>query len=639
MLAKMEAALQQPILEEREKSRTPSPKETRRVKRTNSEEDESEDERRKSAKKSRKKKDTSSSDSEDRKKAKKKKKKRSRSSSSSSSDETATSKSKLTLDENVLKMVASIKGKSGKKSDEMLVDLLSKMSEAYSESKNENKELKDKIEALEVENSSMKDEITKLKEETAKYKNVKYVLNSEDDTKREKANKKMLEPKIEPVLPPLPHVEDQHRSVRAKMLETEMAKPRNVPEPPPPRKAPPPMEPSRRKRSYSPSSGSSSSRSRSRSKSRSKRDDYSRSRRNYSRSRSRSPSKSKRARSRSRTPPRRSSRSKSRSRSRSRSRSNSMDRGDRRSYRRSSSRNDRSSGSRTRSTDINLDEWRPKHADREERFKSDSTLSSIKEKLKAKQEMEMAKKREEDEANRRKKESWNSFTPVATNAFQEGSSRSKTTDHMSENLFRPQVAIQWGQKNVKGKTPEPQTSVKKAVPFVGKMPGKKKDTTTPDREAPTFTKTKSSRFGGTAAGVPPPTVMTDLAPPPKPNVMPPALAMPIIRKAAPKNPTPKNVDIQDMLAAAKAHMMARGEAPQQRAALETDIPLPPLPAAQDRDPEAMKDTRPPKLPTPPPAKVSLTFLHMELLFSYFVSFITVSRCLIYVPSSCRNPRN
>ena len=46
MLAKMEAALQQPILDEREKSRTPSPKETRRVKRTNSEEEESEDDAR-----------------------------------------------------------------------------------------------------------------------------------------------------------------------------------------------------------------------------------------------------------------------------------------------------------------------------------------------------------------------------------------------------------------------------------------------------------------------------------------------------------------------------------------------------------------------------------------------------------------
>jgi hypothetical protein len=33
-----------------------------------------------------------------------------------------------------------------------------------------------------------------------------------------------------------------------------------------------------------------------------------------------------------------------------------------------------------------------------------------------------------------------------------------------------------------------------------------------------------------------------------------------------------------------------------------EIPLPPLPAAQDRDPEAMRDTRPPKLPTPPPVR-------------------------------------
>ena len=33
-----------------------------------------------------------------------------------------------------------------------------------------------------------------------------------------------------------------------------------------------------------------------------------------------------------------------------------------------------------------------------------------------------------------------------------------------------------------------------------------------------------------------------------------------------------------------------------------DIPLPPLPAASDKDPEAMLDTRPAKEPTPPPVK-------------------------------------
>ena len=41
-----------------------------------------------------------------------------------------------------------------------------------------------------------------------------------------------------------------------------------------------------------------------------------------------------------------------------------------------------------------------------------------------------------------------------------------------------------------------------------------------------------------------------------------------------------------------------------------EIPLPPLPAAQDRDPDAMKDTRPPKLATPPPTteKTELEFM-------------------------------
>ena len=59
-----------------------------------------------------------------------------------------------------------------------------------------------------------------------------------------------------------------------------------------------------------------------------------------------------------------------------------------------------------------------------------------------------------------------------------------------------------------------------------------------------------------------------------------------------------------MLAAAKAHMSARGEGFQERAVakMTMEIPLPPLPAAKDRDPDAMKDTRPPKMPTPPTVK-------------------------------------
>ena len=85
----------------------------------------------------------------------------------------------------------------------------------------------------------------------------------------------------------------------------------------------------------------------------------------------------------------------------------------------------------------------------------------------------------------------------------------------------------------------------------------------------------------------------------------PRIAVPM-HKAPPKNPTPKSMNIQDMLAAAKAHMMARGEnvpANKSRARLEADIPLPPLPAAQDRDPEALKDTRPPPPPLPSDSKV------------------------------------
>ena len=100
------------------------------------------------------------------------------------------------MDENVLKMVASIKSKSGKKSDEMLVDLLSKMSEAYSESKSENKELRERVLKLELQNQNLRDELAKMREDqnNSKFKNVKYVM-------KEIEPPKPVEPpiKIEPV--------------------------------------------------------------------------------------------------------------------------------------------------------------------------------------------------------------------------------------------------------------------------------------------------------------------------------------------------------------------------------------------------------------------------------------------------------
>ena len=89
----------------------------------------------------------------------------------------------------------------------------------------------------------------------------------------------------------------------------------------------------------------------------------------------------------------------------------------------------------------------------------------------------MAKKREEEEeeAKTKKSDQWNSMTPVVN---QEPPQKVKI-ENVVENPFRPQVAIQWGQKGLKGETPEPQTNHKKAVPFVGRMPSKKKET--PDR--------------------------------------------------------------------------------------------------------------------------------------------------------------
>lgn len=239
-------------------------------------------------------------------------------------------------------------------------------------------------------------------------------------------------------------------------------------------------------------------------------------------------------------------------------------------------------------------------------MKGDNDLAKIKEKInKQKQEAEMAakKRQEEDEANKRKKDQqWNTMTPVTSSANnQELKEKPKENVFSSENLFRPQVAIQWGQKGFKGKTPEPQTNVKKAVPFVGKMPSKKKET--PDRDAPKVK--KPSKFGPPASavgGLPPPSVVTDITPTPSTasatsttttsaTTVP---SMPDVRnrQPLPKNPVPKNMNIQEMLAAAKAHMQARSETA--KLDPEADIPLPPLPAAQDRDPEAMKDTRPTK---------------------------------------------
>eukprot|EP00096_Caligus_rogercresseyi_P003956 TRINITY_DN1798_c0_g1_i2.p1 TRINITY_DN1798_c0_g1~~TRINITY_DN1798_c0_g1_i2.p1 ORF type:complete len:624 (-),score=213.77 TRINITY_DN1798_c0_g1_i2:124-1995(-) len=162
---------------------------------------------------------------------------------------------------------------------------------------------------------------------------------------------------------------------------------------------------------------------------------------------------------------------------------------------------------------------------------------------------------------------------------------------------RPQVAIQWGQRVKRSLTPESSVPQKKPQPLVGKMPNK------------AAKKPGESRFGPPANNIPPPGVLSSV---PRPiglgaNEQPPA-PPPVIKRNPPKNPTPVAMDMSVILAAAKAHMRARSE---EFVPPEIEIPLPPLPAASDKDPSAHLDTRPPKAPTPPPTPREKT--EMELM--------------------------
>merc|ERR1712051_1092723 len=253
----------------------------------------------------------------------------------------------------------------------------------------------------------------------------------------------------------------------------------------------------------------------------------------------------------------------------------------------------------------------------------------------------MAKKKEEKES--RKKQQWTTATlaPVEDNSTKSSDSAKEISEKEKLDPIRPAFAMQMGLKGLKGKTPEPQASKKKPMPFVGKMPRKRDITklatpppTTENRDSSSPAKSKFGPPSGT--NVPPPGVVTTQANPTTPAPIPPKPLQPPTPPTtftmapryqppppvsvsaqfggirAPKNPTPKSVDMKDMLAAAKAHMSARGEGFQERAVakMALEIPLPPLPAAQDRDPDAMKDTRPPKLATPPPTteKTELEFM-------------------------------
>ena len=117
---------------------------------------------------------------------------------------------------------------------------------------------------------------------------------------------------------------------------------------------------------------------------------------------------------------------------------------------------------------------------------------------------------------------------------------------------------------LKGKTPEPQASKKKPMPFVGKMPRKRDITSNRDSSSPA-----KSKFGPpSGTNVPPPGVVTTPANPTTPAPIPPKPLQPPTPPTtftmapryqppppisvsaqfggirAPKNPTPKSVDMK-----------------------------------------------------------------------------------------------
>ena len=65
-----------------------------------------------------------------------------------------------------------------------------------------------------------------------------------------------------------------------------------------------------------------------------------------------------------------------------------------------------------------------------------------------------------------------------------------------------------------------------------------------------------------------------------------------------------------------------------------DIPLPPLPAAQDKDPDALKDTRPPKPVTPPPVRQKT---EMELMIEKHQSAVPPPAAAVAPPPQQHPP--
>lgn len=206
--------------------------------------------------------------------------------------------------------------------------------------------------------------------------------------------------------------------------------------------------------------------------------------------------------------------------------------------------------------------------------------------------------------------------PVAIQSMMNEDKKSTSDKNQLPNA-RSQVQINFNRAKSADKEQNPDAPRRSApVPVIGKMPGRtaKSKSKTPERS--------SDRFGAPPAmNMPPPGVygglttsmymqaITATMPTEPPPPEQPANPLKPPPPTAERHPTPQQTDIGAILAAAQAHISKKkaefAANPYQasiEAAKQDEIPLPPLPAAMDKDPEALTDTRPVKLPTPPPPK-------------------------------------
>eukprot|EP00095_Tigriopus_kingsejongensis_P010405 maker-scaffold203_size261420-snap-gene-0.11 protein:Tk10405 transcript:maker-scaffold203_size261420-snap-gene-0.11-mRNA-1 annotation:"---NA---" len=590
--------------------REPESKKTRNRKRDHrSSSVEEERERNGKKKKKKKAKDRSSSEEDSEveleRKRKKKKKARSRKNSSSSSDSDSEEDKRRKRKESVepsSKRAESSKGST--RTDETMVELLAKMSDAFMKCKQDCKELKARVGVLEAENLVLKKQAKEFKvreeqqnheEEASKQKTIvlqkaHLLLLDDHPIPKKDINSKQI----------LANLEDQRQKEKGSRLESDDPRsPKIIQEDPkaspktdrvdrrssPKRDREARRSSPRRDREDRRSSPKRDRENRRGSPKRDREDRYTSSRRDYRSKRDVTP------------PPRRTRRESPPPPAQTKP-----------------DRNDK----------IDLDEWTSRPEE-----KSDPGFDSIRAKVKEKVDRISAEE---------KKSQWATIYEPSNGKARDSEpepERAKTPEELKlPEGPRAHVALQWGTHSKKATSPVP--GGKKAnVPVIGKMPGRgKRSSITPQRvSAEPEPERRKSKFGPKVDNVPPPT--TVVTHPPNVGITPemymqaitatmpseaPPPENPRNPSGPPKNPVPQTVDIGSILAAARQHIQSKRieivrhppvpkEAPEMYG-VPCDIPLPPLPAALDKDAMASLDTRPPRPITPPPPvqKTELDFM-------------------------------